>query len=85
MANNAKLATSNEELVAVVKKLSNENKDLQRETLRLKKKGGGWETQEKSYPTLCSNCEKEGYHEPDACFELENNKDNLPPGWKIWL
>ena len=38
MDNNAKFSATNKELVAVVKKLSNKNKDIQRETFRLKKK-----------------------------------------------
>ena len=73
MANNAKLAATNEELVAIVKKMSNKNKDFQQETYPLKKTGGRGATKGKRDPTLCSHCKKEGYHAPDACFELENN------------
>ena len=85
MANNAKFSATNKELVAVVKKLSNKNKDIQRETFRLKKKGGGGATQGKRDPTLLPHFKNEGYYEPDAFFELVKNKDKRPPGWKIWL
>ena len=85
MDNNAKLATTNEELVEIFKNMSNKNKDLQRETYRLKKTGGSAATQGKRDPTLCPYYKKEVYHAPDACFELEKNKDKPPPGWKIWL
>ena len=81
--NNAKIAATNKELVAIVKNLSNKNKDLQRKTYRLKKKGGSEATQRKRDPTLCPHWKKEGYHEPDACFEIAKNKDKRPPGWKI--
>ena len=37
VSRNANLATTNEELVAVVKQLTNKNKDIQRETNRPKK------------------------------------------------
>ena len=50
VANNAKLAATNEDLVAIVKKLSNNNKDLQRENYRLKKTGGSGATQGKRDP-----------------------------------
>ena len=62
VANNAKLAVTNEELVTIVKKLSNKNKDLQQETYHLKKKVGSRATQGNRYPTLCPHCKKEGYH-----------------------
>ena len=83
VASSAKLATTNKELMAVVKKLTNDNKDLQRETNCLKKRGGSGATQGKRDPTLCPHCKKEVYHEPDACFDLANNKDKQRPGWKI--
>ena len=38
-ASNAKISATNEELVAVVKKLTNDNKDIQQESSRLKKRG----------------------------------------------
>ena len=85
VANKAKLAATNEDLVTIIIKLSNENKDIQRETYRLKKTGCSGATQGKRYPTLCPNCKKEGYHVPDACFGLAKNKDKRPPVWKIWL
>ena len=52
VANNSKLAATNEELVAVIKKLTNKNKYLQQETYRLNKKGIGGDTQGKRDPTL---------------------------------
>ena len=85
VANNSKLAAINEELVVIVQKNSNENKDLQRETYHLKKTDASRATQGKRGPTLYPNYKKEGYHVPDACFELEKNKDKRPPGWKSWL
>ena len=85
VTSNAKLASTNEELVAVVKKLINNNKDIQRESNRLKKRGGRGETKENSDPTMCPHCKKEAYHEPDAFFSLEKNKDRRPPGWKSGL
>ena len=85
MANNAKLAATNEDLVAIVKKLSNEIKNIERETYRLKKTGNSGASQGKRDPTLCPHFKKEGYHKPDSWFELVNNKDKHPPGWKRWL
>ena len=67
------------------KKLSNEIKNIEREISRLKKTGGSGKSQGKRNPTLCPHCKKEGYYVPDVCFELANNKDKRPPGWKIWL
>ena len=52
VANNANLTATNKELGEIVKKLSNKNKDLQRETYRLEKKGGSGATQGKRDPTL---------------------------------
>ena len=85
VASNAKFAATNEELVAIVKKLTNKNKDLQRETNRLKKRGGSGETLGKRNPTVCPHFRKEGYHESRACFELAKNKYKRPPGLRIWL
>ena len=68
------LATSNESLVALVKKLTGDIKNLERDNSRLKKGGKvrGWVT------TLCNYCKKEGYHQPEACYELAKNKDKRP-------
>ena len=85
MANNAKIAAINKDLVAIVKQLSNDIKNLERETYCLKKTGGSGASQGKIYPTLFPHCKKEGYHAPDACFEIAKNKDKRPPGWKNWL
>ena len=80
MANNTKLAATNKNLVAMVKKLTNEIKNLKRETSCLKKGGqSGWG------PTLCHHCKKEGYHAPEACYELVKNKDKRPHGWRSSL
>ena len=76
VANNTKLSATNENLVAMVKKLTNGINNLERETSCLKKGGKiRWD------PTLCHHCKKEGYHEPDACQELVINKDKRPPDW----
>ena len=85
VTNNAKLAAANEELVAIVKKLSKENKDLQQETYRLKKTGSSGATQGKRYPNLFPHCKKEGYHAPHACFELAKKEDTRSPGRKSQL
>ena len=53
VASNANFAATNEELVDVVKKLTNNNKDIQIESNRLKKCGGSRATQGKKYPTMC--------------------------------
>ena len=59
VANNTKLVTTNENLVAIVKKLTNDIKYLERETSRLKKF-----VQSKRDPTLFQHCKKEGYNSP---------------------
>ena len=53
VANNTKIAATNENLVAIVKKLTNEIKYIERETSRLKKGGQG-----KQDPTLCPHCKE---------------------------
>ena len=50
--NNSKLAATNEDLVAMVKKLSNEINNLERETSHLKKTGCSRASQVKRDPTL---------------------------------
>ena len=80
VANNTKIAATNENLVAIVKKLTNEIKYIERETSRLKKGGQG-----KQDPTLCPHCKKEEYHASKACYELVKNKDKRPTGWKSSL
>ena len=79
--NNTKLAASNESLVALVKKLTGDIKNLERDNSRLKK---GGQVSGRS-PTLCHHCKKEGYHQTDACYELAKNKDKRPPGWRSSL
>ena len=51
VSNNSKLAATNEDLVAMVKKLSNKIKNLERETSCLKKTGGSGASQGKRYST----------------------------------
>ena len=75
--NSTTLSTSNESLVALVKKLSGDTKNLEREISRLKK--GGQVSARNT--TLCINCKKEGFHQPQDCYELVKNKDKHPPGW----
>ena len=56
VANNAKLAATNEDLVAIVKIFSNEIKNLERETYRLNKTDGRGVSQGKRDLTLCPHC-----------------------------
>ena len=85
VANNAKLATTNEDVVAIVFFFPNKIKNIERETYRLKKTGAIGASQGKRNRTLFPHCKNEGYHAPDACFEITKNKENRPPGWKSWL
>ena len=78
MLNNTTLAARNESLVALVRKHQNEIKNLERELARYKKPG---QVIARNPPTLCANCKKEGYHQPQDCYELVKNKDKRPPGW----
>ena len=73
--NNTTPLTSNESLVAQVKKLTGEIKNLERENSHLKKGGqvSGQST------TLLHHCKKEGYHQPEACYKISKNKDKPPP------
>ena len=75
MLNNTTLSTSNESLVALVKKLSGDIKNLEQEISRLKK---GRQVSSRN-TTLCTNCKKEGFHHPEAFYELLNNKYKRPP------
>ena len=79
--NTTTLVTSNESLVAQVKKLTGDIKNPERENSRLKKGGqvSGRST------NLCHHCKKEGYHQLGACYKLAKKKDNRPPGWRIAL
>ena len=63
--------------MALVKNLSNDIKNLEREISRMKK--GGQVSARNT--TLCANCKKEGFHQPQDCFELIKNKDKRPPVW----
>ena len=60
--NNTKLAATNEDLVAIVKKWTNDIKKIDRETSRLNKTGG----RGKRDLALCPHCKKYGYHAADA-------------------
>ena len=79
--NNTTLATSNESLVALVNKLSGDIKNLEREISRLNK--GGQVSARNT--TLCKNYKKEGFHQPEACFDMLKNKDKRPPVWRSSL
>ena len=72
--NNTTITTSDKSLVALVKKLSNDIKNLEREVSRMKKGG----QVSASNTTLCANCKKEGFRQPQDCFELIKNKDKRP-------
>ena len=81
MLNITKLAASNKSLVALVTKLTGDIKNLERDNLCLKK---GGQVSGRS-PTLYHHCKKEGYHQPDAYYELDKNKYKRPPGWRSSL
>ena len=76
MLNNTTITTSNESLLSLDKKITGDIKNLERETSRLKK---GGQVSNRS-TTLCNHCQKEGYHQPEACYELPKNRDKPPPG-----
>ena len=76
--NNTTLTKSNESLVALVKKLNGDIKDLESENSRLNK---GVQVSTRN-TTLCNNFKKEGFHQPEACYKLLKNKDKRPPGWR---
>ena len=76
--NNTTLATSNKILVALIKKQNNDIKNLEREIARLKKVGQS----SASNTTLCGNCKKEDFHQPQDYFERIKNKDTRLPGWR---
>ena len=80
--NNTTLATSNKSLGALVKKQNNEIKNLKQELYRIKK---GGQASARNPPTLCADFKKEGYHQPQYCYELAKNKDKSPPGWRSAL
>ena len=73
---NTTLTLSNESLVALVKKHSNNIKNLEREISHRKK---GSQASARN-TTLCANCKKEAFHQPQDCFELIKSKDKRPPG-----
>ena len=75
LLNDTTLAKCNESLVALVKKLTGDIKNLERDNSRLKK----GEEVSGSGTSLCNHCKKEGYHQPEACYELDKNKDKRPP------
>ena len=74
VSNNTKLAASNKSRVTMVKKLTGDIKNLERDNSRLKK---GMQIRGRG-PTLCHHCKKERYHQSDACYELATNKDKCP-------
>ena len=63
VTNNTKLTANNENLVTIVKKLTNNIKNIEQENSHLKKVG-----QSRRGLTLCHHCKKEGYHAPKACY-----------------
>ena len=62
--NNTTLSTSNKRLVALVKKLSGDIRNLEQEISRLKK--GGQVSARNT--TLCANYKKESLHQPQDCY-----------------
>ena len=79
--NKTTLSTSNESLVALVKKLSGDINNLEREISRLKE--GGQVSARNA--TLCANCKNEGFRQPQDCYDLLKNKDKRPPVWRSAL
>ena len=75
------LTTRNESLVALVEKLKGDIKNLERENSCLKK-GGQFSARNTN---LCTNCKKEVFYLLEACYNLLNNKDKQPPGWRSAL
>ena len=67
-------------LVAMVKKLTNDIKNIKWENSRLNKFG-----KSRQDTTLFHHCKKERYHAPEACYKLVKNKDMRPPGWRSSL
>ena len=76
--NNTTLTTTNESLVALVKKQEGNLKNFEREIACLKKPQD--QASPRNPPTLCVNCKKEGYHQAKYCYELITNKEKRPPG-----
>ena len=76
VSNNTKLAASNKSLVALVKQLTGDIKNLERNNSHLKKgrQGCGQST------NLYHRCKKEGYHQPYTCYRIVKNKDTRHPG-----
>ena len=74
--NNTTLVTSNDNLVALDKKLTRDIKTPNRDNSRLKK---GEQVSGRS-TTLCHHCKKDGYHQPEACYKLAKKKNKHPPG-----
>ena len=65
--NNSTLATSNKNLVAPLRKQSNEIMNLEWKISHIKK--GGQASARNT--TLCANCKKEGFRQPQDCYELK--------------
>ena len=81
--NNTTLTTTNESLVALVKKQAGDLKNLEQELARLKKPQA--QASPRNPPTLWVNCKKEGYYQAKDCYELATNKEKRPPGWRSAL
>ena len=64
--NNTTLTTSNDSLVVLVIKLTGDMKNQEQKISRLKK---GRQVSTRN-TTLCTNCKKEGFHQPEACYKL---------------
>ena len=72
--NNTTLTISNKSIVALVKKLIGDIKNLEREDSRLKK---GGQVSARNI-TICTNCKKKVFQQPEACHKLLKNKDKPP-------
>ena len=90
--NNTKLININEELLASVKKLTNENRQLQQEIITLQQRVGGNtggnttnNARGSGSSCRCPNCKREVYHAPDEFYKLEKNASRRQAGWRSSL
>ena len=84
------LVKSNASLTITIATLTDTNARLAKKVETLteslaKKGGGGVEVPDRGPGKHCPNCKRKTWHKPDACFELEKNKDKRPRWWKSCL
>ena len=81
------LVKSNASLTTSIATLADSNACLAKKVETLtealaKKGGGGVEVPGRGPGKHCPNYKRETWHKPEACFELEKNKDKRPRWWK---